>query len=406
MSIEIDKVRADFPILAQKVRGKDLVYFDNGATSQKPQQVIDAMSNYYQEYNSNVHRGVHYLSQVATDAMESARDNIRKYLNADSIKEVIFTKGTTESINLVASSFSKVFVEKGDEIIVSEMEHHANIVPWQMICNERGAVLKVAKIKADGSLDIDYLKSLVNNRTKLIAIAHISNVMGVINPIKEIISFAHSKGVKVLVDGAQATPHSLIDVQDLDADFYVFSGHKMYGPTGIGILYGKNELLEQMPPYQFGGEMIDKVSFEETTFNELPFKFEAGTPMIAEIIGLSAAIDYMQDVGIKNIADYEHELLEYANSKFKEIEGIRIIGTSANKASVISFVVEGVHHYDIGSLLDQFGIAVRTGNHCAQPLMKCMGISGTIRASFAFYNTKQEIDSFVAALNKTLNMLR
>ena len=406
MSIDIDKVRADFPILAQKVRGKDLVYFDNGATSQKPQQVIDAMSNYYQKYNSNVHRGVHYLSQVATDAMESARDNIRKYLNADSIKEVIFTKGTTESINLVASSFSKVFIEKGDEIIVSEMEHHANIVPWQMICNERGAVLKVAKIKDDGSLDIDYLKSLVNNRTKLIAIAHISNVMGVINPIKEIISFAHSKGVKVLVDGAQATPHSLIDVQDLDADFYVFSGHKMYGPTGIGILYGKKELLEQMPPYQFGGEMINKVSFEETTFNELPFKFEAGTPMIAEIIGLSAAIDYMQNVGIQNIADYEHELLEYANSKFKEIEGIRIIGTSANKASVISFVVEGVHHYDIGSLLDQFGIAVRTGNHCAQPLMKCMGISGTIRASFAFYNTKQEIDSFVVALNKTLNMLR
>jgi len=406
MSIDIDKVRADFPILAQKVRGKDLVYFDNGATSQKPQQVIDAMSNYYQKYNSNVHRGVHYLSQVATDAMESARDNIRKYLNAESIKEVIFTKGTTESINLVASSFSKVFIEKGDEIIVSEMEHHANIVPWQMICNERGAVLKVAKIKADGSLDIDYLKSLVNNRIKLIAIAHISNVMGVINPIKEIISFAHSKGVKVLVDGAQATPHSLIDVQDLDADFYVFSGHKMYGPTGIGILYGKKELLEQMPPYQFGGEMIDKVSFEETTFNELPFKFEAGTPMIAEIIGLSAAIDYMQNVGIQNIADYEHELLEYANSKFKEIEGIRIIGTSANKASVISFVVEGVHHYDIGSLLDQFGIAVRTGNHCAQPLMKCMGISGTIRASFAFYNTKQEIDSFVVALNKTLNMLR
>ena len=406
MSIDIDKIRRDFPILSQKVRGKQLVYFDNGATSQKPQQVIDAMSDYYQRYNSNVHRGVHFLSQIATDAMEASRENIRKYLNADSIAEVIFTKGTTEAINLVASSFSKVFINEGDEVIVSEMEHHANIVPWQIMCKERGAVLKVAKINDDGSLDLNYLKSLVNERTKLIAIAYISNVMGVINPVAEIIEFAHSKGVKVLIDGAQATPHTLVDVQELDADFFVFSGHKMYGPTGIGVLYGKKELLEQMPPYQYGGEMIDQVSFEETTFNELPFKFEAGTPMIAEIIGLSVAIDYMQEIGIQNIADYEHELLEYANSKIASIDGVKIIGTSANKASVISFIVEGVHHYDLGSLLDQFGVAVRTGNHCAQPLMTRMGINGTVRASFAFYNTKQEIDIFVEALIKTLNMLR
>ncbi len=406
MSIDIDKIRRDFPILSQKVRGKQLVYFDNGATSQTPQQVIDAMSDYYQRYNSNVHRGVHYLSQIATDAMEASRENIRKYLNADSIAEVIFTKGTTEAINLVVNSFSKVFINEGDEVIVSEMEHHANIVPWQMMCKERGAVLKVAKINDDGSLDLNYLKSLVNERTKLIAITYISNVMGVINPVAEIIEFAHSKGVKVLIDGAQATPHTLVDVQELDTDFFVFSGHKMYGPTGIGVLYGKQELLEQMPPYQYGGEMIDQVSFEETTFNELPFKFEAGTPMIAEIIGLSVAIDYMQEIGIQNIADYEHELLEYANSKIVSIEGVKIIGTSVNKASVISFIVEGVHHYDLGSLLDQFGVAVRTGNHCAQPLMTRMGINGTVRASFAFYNTKQEIDIFVEALNKTLNMLR
>lgn len=405
MSIDIDKIRADFPILSTKVRTKKLVYFDNGATSQKPQMVIDSMTNYYQQQNSNVHRGVHYLSQIATDAMESARENIRKYLNAASVEEVIFTKGTTESINLVANSFSKVFITEGDNIIVSEMEHHANIVPWQMMCKEKKVELKVARVNDDGSLDIDYLKSLFTDRTKLISLAHISNVMGVINPVKEIISYAHSNGAKVMLDGAQATPHSVIDMQDLDVDFFAFSAHKMYGPTGVGILYGKKKLLEQMPPYQFGGEMIDKVSFEETTFNVLPFKFEAGTPMIAEIIGLSSAIDYMQEIGIQNIADYEHELLEYATSKLEKIDGLRIIGDTKNKASVVSFVVKGVHHYDIGSLLDQFGIAVRTGNHCAQPLMKSMGISGTVRASFAFYNTKEEIDVFMEALNKALNML-
>ncbi len=406
MSIDIDKIRKDFPILNEKIRGKDLIYFDNGATSQKPNMVIDSMNEYYRTKNSNVHRGVHYLSQIATDAMESARKNICEYINASSVEEVIFTKGTTEAINLVTTSFSKAFLKEGDEIIVSEMEHHANIVPWQMMCKDRGVKLKIAKIFDDGSLDFDYLKNLITDKTKLISIAHISNVMGVINPVKDIITFAHSKGVKVMIDGAQASPHTIIDVQDLDADFYAFSGHKMYGPTGIGILFGKKELLEIMPPYQYGGEMIDQVSFEETTFNELPFKFEAGTPMIAEIIGLSAAIDYMKEVGVQNIADYEHELLEYANAKFRNIDGIRIIGTAKNKASVISFVVEGVHHYDIGSIIDQYGIAVRTGNHCAQPLMHRMGISGTVRASFAFYNTKEEIDKFAEALIKVINMLR
>ena len=403
--MDINKIRADFPILSEKIRGKDLVYFDNGATSQTPNVVIDAMSNYYQTQNSNVHRGVHYLSQIATDAMESARDNIRKYLNANSIEEIIFTKGTTEAINLVASSFSTAFITAGDEIIVSEMEHHANIVPWQMMCKQKGAVLKVAKIFDDGSLDFDYLKNLISDKTKLIAIAHISNVTGVINPVKQIVAYAHSKNVKVLIDGAQATPHTAIDVQNLGADFYVFSAHKMYGPTGIGVLYGKKALLSVMPPYQYGGEMIDKVSFEETTFNSLPFKFEAGTPMIAEIIGLSAAIDYIRNIGIKHISDYEHSLLTYANSKLSEINNIKIIGTAKNKASVISFIVSGLHHYDIGSLLDQFGIAVRTGNHCAQPFMKRMNIDGTVRASFAFYNTKAEIDVFIKALERALLML-
>lgn len=406
MSINIDKIRNDFPILSEKIRGKDLIYLDNGATSQKPNQVIDSMSDYYRQKNSNVHRGVHYLSQIATDAMESARKNICEYINAPSVEEVIFTKGTTEAINLVANSFSKSFLKEGDEMIISEMEHHANIVPWQMMCKDCGVKLKIAKVFDDGSLDFDYFKSLISDKTKLISIAHISNVMGVINPVKDIITYAHSKGAKVMIDGAQASPHTIIDVQDLDADFYAFSGHKMYGPTGIGILFGKKELLDEMPPYQYGGEMIDQVSFEETTFNELPFKFEAGTPMIAEIIGLSAAIDYMKEVGVQNIADYEHELLEYANAKFSYIDGIRIIGSAENKASVISFVVEGVHHYDIGSILDQYGIAVRTGNHCAQPLMQRMGISGTVRASFAFYNTKEEIDKFAEALIKVINMLK
>jgi cysteine desulfurase/selenocysteine lyase len=405
MSFDINKIRNDFPILKLKVRKKDLVYFDNGATSQKPEVVIERMNNYYRTENSNVHRGVHYLSQIATDAMESAREKVRDFIKAESISEVIFTKGTTEAINLVASSFGKAFISEGDEIIVSEMEHHANIVPWQMLCQEKGALLKVARINDDGSLDFEHFKSLLNKNTKLVAIAHTSNVMGVINPVKEIIAAAHNMNVPVLLDGAQAVPHSAVDVQQLDCDFYVFSGHKMYAPTGIGILYGKEKWLDKMPPYQTGGEMIKDVSFEETTFNELPFKFEAGTPMVAEIVGLASAIDYMQSIGIENITKYEHELLIYASEQLSKIEGLKIIGTAEPKAAVVSFVLDGIHHYDAGSILDQLGVAVRTGNHCAQPLMKRMGINGTIRASFSFYNTKEEIDVLVKYIEKVKSML-
>jgi len=400
-----NKIRQDFPILNRKVRAKSYVYFDNGATSQTPNSVIDRMSYYYQNENANVHRGVHYLSQIATDAMEAARERIRKYINAGSIEEVIFTKGTTESVNLVAHSFGKAFIKEGDEIIVSEMEHHANIVPWQLLCEEKGAILKVAKINDDGSLNLESLKELVNPNVKLIAIAHISNVMGVINPIKQIVELAHQNNIAVLVDGAQAVPHAEVDVKDLDCDFYVFSAHKMYGPLGVGILYGKKSYLEVMPPYQSGGEMIKDVSFEKTTFNELPFKFEAGTPMVADIIGFAEAINYLENLGLDKIQDYEHKLLEYGTKKLLEIEGLRIIGTNENKASVISFVIDGIHHYDAGSLLDQMGVAVRTGNHCAQPLMKRMNINGTIRASFAFYNTYEEIDIFVEAVKRVKGML-
>ncbi len=405
MSFDINKIRKDFPILQRDIRNKKLVYFDNGATSQKPKMVIDRMNNYYKTENSNVHRGVHYLSQIATDAMESAREKVRDFIKAKNVSEIIFTKGTTEAINLVASSFGKAFINKGDEIIVSEMEHHANIVPWQMLCEEKGALLKVARINDDGSLDLDFLKNLLNSRTRLVAIAHISNVMGVINPIKKVIKLAHKKDIPVLIDGAQAVPHSAIDVQDLDCDFYVFSGHKMYAPTGIGILYGKQKILDSMPPYQTGGEMIKEVSFEKTTFNELPFKFEAGTPMIAEIIGLASAIDYMNTIGLENISGYEHQLLKYASEQLSNIKGLKIIGTAENKAAVISFIIDGIHHYDAGSILDQLGVAVRTGNHCAQPLMKRMGINGTIRASFAFYNTKEEINVLVKAIEKAKSML-
>ena len=403
--MNINKLRQDFPILNKKVRGKNYVYFDNGATSQTPKSVIDRMSFYYENENANVHRGVHYLSQIATDAMEAARERIRKYINAPSIEEVIFTKGTTESINLVAHSFGKAFIEERDEIIVSEMEHHANIVPWQIMCEERGAILKVIKINDDGSLNIESFKSLLNSKVKLVAIAHTSNVMGIINPIKKLIELTHNEGIPILIDGAQAVPHTRVDVMYLDCDFYVFSAHKMYGPMGIGILYGKKKYLEKMPPYQSGGEMIKDVSFEKTIFNELPFKFEAGTPMVADIIGFAEAINYLENLGLDKIQDYEHKLLEYGTKKLIEIEGLRIIGTNENKASVISFVMEGIHHYDAGSLLDQMGVAVRTGNHCAQPLMKRMNINGTIRASFAFYNTYEEIDIFVKAVKRMKGML-
>ncbi len=405
MDFDIDNIRKDFPILQLKIRGKSLVYFDNAATSQKPTAVIERMAKYNRSENSNVHRGVHWLSQLATDAMENARETIREHLNAQSIEEVIFTKGTTESINLVASSFGKAFITAGDEIVISEMEHHANIIPWQILCQEKGASLKVSKINPDGSLNIDHYKSLLNSRTKLVALAHVSNVMGIINPIKELIHLAHQKQIPVLIDGAQAIPHTNVDVQELDCDFYAFSAHKMYGPTGVGILYGKKKFLEAMPPYQTGGEMIDQVSFEKTTFADLPFKFEAGTPMIASIIGFGEAIKYINNIGIATIEAYEHQLLDYGTKKLSEINGLTIIGTHKPKAAVISFILDGIHHYDAGSLLDQMGIAVRTGNHCAQPLMKCMHINGTIRASFAFYNTKQEIDLLAEAIVKAQTML-
>jgi len=402
--LDIKKIRSDFPILHQMVHDSPLVYFDNGATTQKPDRVISRVQQYYENENSNIHRGVHYLSQEATSMHEEAREVIRKFINAPQSKEVIFTKGTTESINLVASSFGKKFISEGDEIIVSEMEHHANIVPWQLLCEEKGAHLKVIPIFEDGSLDMEAFKNLLSDKTKMVAIAHISNVMGIINPIKEIIDLAHARNIPVLIDGAQGVSHTKVDVQALDCDFYVFSGHKLFAPMGIGVLYGKETWLEQMPPYQSGGEMIDQVSFEKTTFNELPFKFEAGTPNVGGALGLAEAIKYISEIGLDDIEAYEKDLLEYGTQRLLEIEDLRIIGTNANKASVISFVFEKIHHFDAGTILDQMGIAVRTGNHCAQPLMKRFGISGTIRAAFAFYNTREEIDMMVVAINRMRKM--
>ena len=403
--LNIEKIREDFPILSKKIRGKTLVYLDNGATSQKPKIVIDRISKYYTEENSNVHRGNHYLSQLATTEMENARKKIAEYINAGSTEEVIFTKGTTESINLVAHSFGNSFISKDDEIIISEMEHHANIVPWQVLTSITGAVLKVVEINNDGTFNMESYKSLLSSKTKLVAVAHTSNVTGIVNPIEEIIRLAHELNIAVLIDGAQAVPHSPINVKELDCEFFVFSGHKMYAPMGVGVLYGKKDILEEMIPYQTGGEMIKEVSFERTSFNDLPFKFEAGTPMVAEILGLSTAIEYMENIGLKNISLYEYELLKYATEKIKEIPGVKIIGDVENKVGVLSFNINNIHPYDLGSILDQFGIAVRTGHHCAQPFMNKMNIQGTVRASFSFYNTYEEIDIFVEALKKAQLML-
>jgi cysteine desulfurase/selenocysteine lyase len=402
--LDIKKIRSDFPALHQMVHDAPLVYFDNGATTQKPEAVIERVQQYYENENANVHRGVHYLSQIATDAHEQTRETVRDFIGAASIKEIIFTKGTTESINLVAAGFAKKFLHEGDEIIVSEMEHHANIVPWQIACEDRGARLKVIPVFDDGSADIAAYKKLLSKRTKLVAVTHISNVTGVINPIKEIIESAHSLGIPVLIDGAQGVSHTKVNVQELDCEFYAFSGHKLFAPMGIGVLYGKEEWLEKLPPYQSGGEMIDQVSFEQTTFNELPFKFEAGTPNVAGALGLAEAINYVQNIGLDEIEAWEKELLEYGTRELQKVKGLRIIGTHKRKASVISFVFDDIHHYDAGTILDQLGIAVRTGNHCAQPLMKRFGISGTIRAAFAFYNTKEEIDILVKALNRLRSM--
>ena len=402
--LDIQKVRADFPILNQKVNGKPLVYFDNGATSQKPQVVIDAISKYYQEINANIHRGVHTLSQLATDAYEVARGKVQNHINAKHAHEVLFTSGTTFGINLVANGFAAI-LKPGDEVMVSHLEHHSNIVPWQMLCERTGATLKVIPMDENGELIMSEYDKLLSDKTKIVAVNHISNALGIINPIKYMIDKAHEVGAAILIDGAQSVPHLKPDVQALDCDFYAFSGHKMCGPTGTGILYGKEAWLNKLPPYQGGGEMIKEVTFEKTTYAELPHKFEAGTPNIAGGIVLGTAIDYMNSVGFENIQQQELELLAYATERLSEIEGLRIYGNSKNKTSVVSFNIEGIHPYDIGTIIDKLGIAVRTGHHCAQPIMNFFGIPGTIRASFSFYNTKEEIDALVEGVKKAQMML-
>jgi len=401
---DITAIRRDFPILSIKVNGKPLVYFDNAATTQKPQQVIDALVDYYSHYNSNVHRGVHHLSQVATDAYEGARQKMATLMNAPSASEIIFTRGTTESINLIAYSFGEAFVNEGDEIIISAIEHHSNIVPWQLLCQRKKASLKVIPVLDNGVLDLEAYQELFSNRTKLVAVGHISNALGTINPIDEMIRMAHEYSVPVLIDGAQGLPHGSVDVQALGCDFYCFSGHKMYGPTGIGGFFSRIELLDQMPPYQGGGEMIKDVSYAGTTFNDVPYKFEAGTPNIADAIGLAAAVDYLEGIGWEAIEKQEHALLLYATEQLIQEGGITIIGTAPDKASLISFLIDGIHPLDAGTILDHFGIAIRTGNHCAQPLMDRFCITGTMRASFSFYNTFDEIDSMMTAIRKVKQM--
>ncbi len=404
MLIDINKIRSDFPILSQKIYGKPLVYFDNGATSQKPQSVIDEINRFYIEINSNIHRGVHFLSKECTISYENARKTVQQFINAEYSQEVIFTSGTTGSINTVAFSFGERFVKEGDEILISAMEHHANIVPWQMMCQRKNAVLKVVPFLPDGTLDMDEYEKLLSEKTRLVAITHVSNVLGTINPIKEIIDLAHKAGACVLIDAAQSIQHIKTDVQKLDCDFLVFSGHKMYGPTGIGILYGKQKLLYDMPPYQGGGDMVDCVKFEKTTYNELPFKFEAGTTNYIAAAGLAKAIDYINSVGIEKIAAYETELLNYATDQINKEGGIKIFGTSAHKAPVISFLIQNIHQLDTGMILDKMGIAVRTGTHCAQPIMDIFNIEGTVRACFAFYNTKEEIDQLILGIKKVKEM--
>ena len=402
--LDIKKIRADFPILKREVNGKPLVYLDNAATSQTPQQVIDAIVDYYQNYNANIHRGVHTLSQEATDKYEQARNKIQKHFNAAKSHEIIFTSGTTHSINLVANGFSAL-IKKGDEILVSAMEHHSNIVPWQMLCERTGAILKVIPMNLEGELRMDVYDELLSDKTKLVFCNHISNALGTINPIEEIIEKAHKVGAAVLIDGAQAAPHLVADVQELDVDFYTCSAHKICGPTGVGMLYGKEEWLNKLPPYQGGGEMIAEVTFEKTTYAGLPHKFEAGTPNICGGIAFGAALDYMNAIDFEEIAKYEYELLEYATQELLKIDGLKIYGTAKNKTSVISFNIEGIHPYDMGSILDKLGIAVRTGHHCAQPIMDFYKIPGTVRASFAFYNTREEVDVLIAGVLKAKSML-
>lgn len=402
--MDINKIREDFPILGRTVYNKPLVYLDNGATTQKPRCVVEAMVNEYYSVNANVHRGVHFLSQQATELHEAARETVRRFINARSTSEIIFTRGTTESINLMAYSFGEAFLHEGDEVIVSCMEHHSNIVPWQLLAERKGIALKVIPITDEGELILEEYEKLFSSRTRLVSVAHVSNVLGTVNPVAEIIRTAHAHDVPVLIDGAQSIPHLPVDVQALDADFYVFSAHKVYGPTGVGVLYGKEKWLDQMPPYQGGGEMIQHVSFERTTFNELPFKFEAGTPDYIGTTALATALDYVSAIGMEQIAAHEQELLSYAMQRMDEIPGMRIFGRAKQKSGVISFLVGDIHHFDMGTLLDRLGIAVRTGHHCAQPLMIRLGIEGTVRASFGLYNTKEEVDTLVAGIERVSKM--
>lgn len=404
--MNIDNIRSQFPILDQTVYGKPLVYLDNAATTQKPTSVIETLSNYYLTLNSNIHRGAHYLAAQATEQYEQTRRSVQKFINARHSHEIVFTRGTTESINLVASSFSQRFIGKDDEVVISAMEHHSNIVPWQLACERQGAHLRVIPFNDDGVLDLEAFESLMNEKTRIVAVTNVSNTLGTVNPIAEIVRMAHSHNIPVLIDGAQSIAHRRIDVQQLGCDFYCFSGHKMYGPMGVGVMYGREELLEQMPPYQGGGEMIKDVTFERTTYNELPFKFEAGTPAVGDVLGLGTAIDFINQTGIENIASHEHELTEYATSQLMQIDGMRIFGNAPEKTSVISFLIGDAHPYDVGTLLDKLGIAVRTGHHCTQPIMDRYGIPGTVRASFAAYNTREEVDTLISAIKRIAPMLQ
>ena len=404
MTLDLNKIREDFPILSRTVYNRPLVYFDNGATTQKPRCVVDAITDEYYSVNANVHRGVHFLSQQATELHEASRETVRKFINARSTNEIVFTRGTTESINLLAYSFGEAMMKEGDEVIISTMEHHSNIVPWQLLAERKGIKLRVIPITDEGELVMEEYERLFNEKTRLVSVMHVSNVLGTVNPVRRIIDTAHSHGVPVLIDGAQSTPHFAVDMQELDCDFFAFSGHKIYGPTGVGVLYGKEEWLDRLPPYQGGGEMIKNVSFEKTTFNELPYKFEAGTPDYVATHALAKALDYVSEIGMDNIQRHEQELTRYATERMAEIPGMRFIGTAPGKDAVISFLVGDIHHLDMGTLLDRLGIAVRTGHHCAEPLMRRMGIEGTVRASFGLYNTKEEVDILVAGIDRVRKM--
>jgi cysteine desulfurase/selenocysteine lyase len=404
--LDIQKIREQFPILNQKVNGKNLVYLDNAATNQKPKRVINALVNYYEGYNANIHRGIHTLAEKATKAFEETRHELQQFINAKHVEEIIFTRGVTESINLVASSYGRAFLNTGDEIIITALEHHSNIVPWQLIAEEKGAVIKVISVKENGELDIESFQKLLSSKTKIVAVNHASNSLGTINPIKQIITLGHEVGAVVLIDGAQAAAHLEIDVQNLDCDFYCISSHKMYGPTGVGMLYGKKDILEKMPPYMGGGEMIKDVTFTKTTYNDLPYKFEAGTPNIGDVVALKEAIYFINELGKENIASYEMELLNYAVTQLSKIKGVKLIGTASEKVSVQSFVIEGIHPFDIGQMLDARGIAVRTGHHCTQPLMECFKIEGTVRASFSVYNTKEEVDQLVEGVDRIVKFMK